>query len=337
MAVSVAEVSVIVGSGGVGKTTLVSVRALSSAMSGRKTLAMTFDPSLRLKDILNLEVKESTQNLEVFLIDPKKIFEHLLGRLESKEEQEELLQNKLFQNLLTRIVGVQEFTSLYYLTQKMSEDYDFIYVDTPPFQNALEFFDGPQKLRRLFESKVLDLFLESQAEGLFKSFIKSSSRIALKTLKGLTGLDFFKQLLDFINILEKVRPIVLQTLNQAEEAFANGQIQVDYVGLYKADNIHQAEDFISEIVGRGLHLKSYYLSKYVDVDAIDLKTIESHRVSPVLSALMKNQAQEAQKSETLLKKLSSRYKLDMIRVPYFRESEDLKDIARNWNGLTKKT
>jgi len=43
---------VVVGAGGVGKTTLAASLGLASAEQGAKTLVMTFDPSLRLKDAL---------------------------------------------------------------------------------------------------------------------------------------------------------------------------------------------------------------------------------------------------------------------------------------------
>ena len=45
---------VVVGAGGVGKTTLAAALALCSARQGQRTLVMTFDPSLRLKDALGV-------------------------------------------------------------------------------------------------------------------------------------------------------------------------------------------------------------------------------------------------------------------------------------------
>ena len=45
---------IVVGGGGVGKTTLAAAIGLASAHSGDDTLVMTFDPSLRLKDTLGV-------------------------------------------------------------------------------------------------------------------------------------------------------------------------------------------------------------------------------------------------------------------------------------------
>ena len=45
---------IVVGAGGVGKTTLAAAMGLRSAADGSSTLVMTFDPSLRLKDTLGV-------------------------------------------------------------------------------------------------------------------------------------------------------------------------------------------------------------------------------------------------------------------------------------------
>jgi len=45
---------VVVGAGGVGKTTLAAAMGVQSASAGIETLVMTFDPSLRLKDTLGV-------------------------------------------------------------------------------------------------------------------------------------------------------------------------------------------------------------------------------------------------------------------------------------------
>ncbi|MCI0480955.1 MAG: PhoH family protein, partial [Candidatus Dadabacteria bacterium] len=54
------RIVVCIGSGGVGKTTITSVIALEAASRGRRTLALTVDPSKRLAQSLGLTAGAAT-------------------------------------------------------------------------------------------------------------------------------------------------------------------------------------------------------------------------------------------------------------------------------------
>ena len=56
---------IVVGSGGVGKTTLAAALGIHSATAGHDTLVMTFDPSLRLKDALGVDSADTEHEIEV--------------------------------------------------------------------------------------------------------------------------------------------------------------------------------------------------------------------------------------------------------------------------------
>ena len=87
---------IVVGSGGVGKTTLAAALAASSAGAGDDTLVMTFDPSLRLKDTLGVgleaaenvtRVKADTAGaLHASLLDARRTFDRLIDCYAPDEE-----------------------------------------------------------------------------------------------------------------------------------------------------------------------------------------------------------------------------------------------------------
>lgn len=328
------EVRLIIGSGGVGKTTLVTHLAMGQVLKGKKVLAITFDPSLRLGDLLNHNTVKDEKNLEIFLIDPNKVFAILLQNLKN-QNQDDLRSNKLFKNLLEEIVGLQEFTSLYYLNQAMhSNKYDYIVVDTPPFQNALDFFEAPQKLKNMFESKVLRFFLGPQNEGLMSSFVKSSGKLAIKTLRNLTGMDFFKQLLDFIQALEDMQPLILETLNSCESDFRSGKIQIDYISLYSGSQVEQAESFILKLADLNLKLSKYYLSKYPgQLEHTDLITKNEFKVFSDYIDLKKS---DQKATESRLRTIAEKYNLETIRIPYLTwNPSDPYEVARQWDDIIR--
>ena len=81
---------IVVGSGGVGKTTLAAALGLVSADAGHDTLVMTFDPSRRLKDTLGVDEAAggaevdveapTTGTLRASLLDARETFDRLIDR-----------------------------------------------------------------------------------------------------------------------------------------------------------------------------------------------------------------------------------------------------------------
>ena len=107
---------VVVGSGGVGKTTLAASLALLAARSGRNTLVMTFDPSLRLKDALGVgdearehEVRvptDTTGSLHASLLDAKRTFDGLVERhAPDAAAAERILRNRFYEHLAGNLTG----------------------------------------------------------------------------------------------------------------------------------------------------------------------------------------------------------------------------------------
>jgi hypothetical protein len=114
---------VVVGSGGVGKTTLAAALGLESARRGANTLVMTFDPSLRLKDALGVgdharerpvQIKAGTDGrLDVALLDAKRTFDHLIETYAPDEAAaKRIYGNRFYRDLSGNLAGILEYMAV---------------------------------------------------------------------------------------------------------------------------------------------------------------------------------------------------------------------------------
>ena len=93
---STPRMTIVVGAGGVGKTTVAAALAARHADAGERTLVMTFDPSMRLKDTLGVDERAAIAPVQVpiegggelwaSLLDPKRTFDTLIARYAPDEQ-----------------------------------------------------------------------------------------------------------------------------------------------------------------------------------------------------------------------------------------------------------
>jgi anion-transporting ArsA/GET3 family ATPase len=206
------------GSGGVGKTTTAAALAMGMAERGLKVVVLTIDPAKRLADSLGLEQLgneprlvdperfsahgvEMTGELWALMLDSKGTFDDLIERLApDRATAEEVLSNRIYQQLSNSVAGSQEFTAiakLYELDQ--DGDYDLLVLDTPPSRNALDFLDAPARLSRFFQGRAIHMFL--RPAGIGGRLLGRGTGVVFSLLERLTGVDLLHDLSVFFRAL----------------------------------------------------------------------------------------------------------------------------------------
>src|SRR4029079_17335673 len=118
------------GSGGVGKTTSAAAGALGTAERGLKVAVVTIDPARRLATALGLEELgnephlvpperfkglglDVTGELWALMLDSKRTFDALIERVApNPKARDDVLNNRIYQELSGAVAGSQEFTAL---------------------------------------------------------------------------------------------------------------------------------------------------------------------------------------------------------------------------------
>jgi anion-transporting ArsA/GET3 family ATPase len=204
---------VVVGAGGVGKTTLAASLGLMSARYGRNTLVMTFDPSARLKDTLG--VGEHARDREVpvaagggaqlaaSLLDARQTFDRLVRRYAPDEQAaERILSNRFYGHLAGNLAGILEYMAVERLFEVAGEGrYDRVILDTPPTRQALDFLGAPARIVGFLDSGALRLGLRPWFDD--KGRLKPTVHLGMlgRSVEGfldrMVGMDLLREMAEF--------------------------------------------------------------------------------------------------------------------------------------------
>lgn len=202
---------VMVGAGGVGKTTLAAACGLQAARQGHDTLVMTFDPSLRLKDALGVGERgkdravrvpvETPGRLDVALLDARATFDRLVTRYApDRAAAQRILANRFYRDLAGHLAGILEYMAVERLFEVASEGrYARVVLDTPPTRQALDFLEAPDRIVHFLDSGPLRVALSPwfQRGGLARLPRRLAARGIEKLLGRFIGVRLLGDLVEF--------------------------------------------------------------------------------------------------------------------------------------------
>jgi anion-transporting ArsA/GET3 family ATPase len=228
VAVTTKSFEIFCGTGGVGKTTLATARALSLAKSGKRVLLITIDPARRLKDLLGLSedhvgdvtpVELQGTKLSALLMSPEKTIQRM-AQLHAKPD---LAENRIVKILSRPYGGMNEILSMVEVEMQFeSGKFDVVVLDTPPGAHFLDFLEGLNKIRTFFDQNFIEIFTylgQKTAKAgkrvfgfnIINKFISTGVRKLLSYLQNVTGAQFID---DFIQ--------AIQIIYQSKDAFMKG-------------------------------------------------------------------------------------------------------------------
>jgi anion-transporting ArsA/GET3 family ATPase len=207
------ELVIVVGAGGVGKTTLAAALGVEASARHQSTLVMTFDPSLRLKDALGVgdeardaEVQVPTggsARLFASLLDARRTFDRLIARYAPDEAaRKRILHNRFYDHLSGNLAGVLEYMASERLFEiAAGERFDRIILDTPPTRQALDFLGAPERIVSFLDSGALRIALKPwfDADGHLKatSRLGPLGRNVESFLDRMVGLELLRDMAEF--------------------------------------------------------------------------------------------------------------------------------------------
>ena len=219
------RIVVVVGPGGVGKTTTSAALALEAARRGRNVLVLTVDPARRLMDSLGLDGAASEPTrvppaafadaqlsmgsgaLHAMMLDVRETFDSVVHRHAPSElVRRRIMDNPFYAEASTSLAGSQEYMAmeaLYALDQ--TDEFDLIILDTPPTAHALDFITAPDRLTEFLQAGSFKFMLSGFARasrlglGLFQF-----DNPLLEVMNRFVGAEVFLKLVDFVDAFQEM-------------------------------------------------------------------------------------------------------------------------------------
>ncbi|MEC8024679.1 MAG: ArsA-related P-loop ATPase [Myxococcota bacterium] len=227
----VGRTTLLVGTGGVGKTSTSAALALAAAHGGQNVACISLDPARRLADALGLE--ESTEitavpnvangRLRTWMPDSRTSVHTLLSSWLPVGDP--LLDNHIVRLMGDALGGMHELASLVHLPMTLPEGLDHLVIDTAPGIHALEALSAPQRVRDLFEGpfikRLIQLFNIVNSPRR-RSFFFASQRI-IDTMSRAFGERLVTQLSDLMSGLGRLQPKFLAMAEESQRILRSPQ------------------------------------------------------------------------------------------------------------------
>jgi anion-transporting ArsA/GET3 family ATPase len=286
-----ARLLVVVGAGGVGKTTLSAALGVVAAADGARTLVMTFDPSLRLKDALGVSGAPGNQpvpvgpgggRLEAGLLDAGRTFDALVRRYAPDDAAaRRILENRFYRHLAGQLAGVLEYMAVERLFEVATEDrYDRVILDTPPTRQALEFLEAPERIVGFLDSGALRIALKPwfNRSGAFRR--GPMRRQVAGLLDRLVGLDLLRDMAEFFQAFAPLYAGFRQRAKEVQALLRRPDTGFLLVSGPGESRVPDTVFFARKLQDAGHHLAAIVVNQIHDVSAGDREDESGGRPRP---------------------------------------------------------
>jgi anion-transporting ArsA/GET3 family ATPase len=278
------RVLVVVGAGGVGKTTTAAALAVAAAQRGRRVLCLTIDPAKRLAESLGLERMSSEAQaidpalftdggrgatggtLTAMMLDTRATFDELVLRYSSSPERaKRLLDNRLYQYVSTSLAGTQEYMAMEKLVSVHRDPrYDLVILDTPPTANALDFLDAPNRLMEALDSRTMQWFIQAfQSTGKVSlNLLARSAALVLRGLGRITGGGFLQSMAELVTELNDLFGGFRQRAAAVEQALRSPEVSFVLVTSPAPMSIQEVVFFSDRLVQSGMPRGAFVVNRF---------------------------------------------------------------------------
>jgi anion-transporting ArsA/GET3 family ATPase len=271
---------IVCGGGGVGKTTTAAAIAVAATRTRPRVLVVTIDPAKRLAEAFGFSVEEllaggepkriqgqqaqalglaEGAELSVGILNPKYVLQQIIDQVLSPAQRERLVNTMLYQQLSEMVYGLQEYTAYEWVTRMIqSGQYDLIVLDTPPAFHAKDFFNVPQKIQNLMESRVFQIFAPKKP-GIFSAILGGA--MSFPWVEKLLGARVFSESRLFFETFNALRGRILERCQWLSRFFQDEMVSVVAVTTTESSAQLELEGLQQFMATKGIVLSSVLVNQ----------------------------------------------------------------------------
>ncbi len=279
------SVIVVLGPGGVGKTTTAAALGLASAQADYRSGVITVDPARRLRDALGLPRLGATPTridarrlrsagldprLQFFAMmqDTKATWDDFVARFVTDPVvQQRIFANSFYRNLTTSFAGAENYASLEQLySLHASRQFDIEIVDTPPAIQTFDFIEAPDHLIKLLRSRSAQFMVGwtriSKRGGL--NLADRLARRVVAELEKVVGARPLSAIADFFADTGQSLDAIVARMRSANALLHSSAVQFVLVTTAACDRLEEATALARDLRARRLNLAAVVINRAGD-------------------------------------------------------------------------
>jgi anion-transporting ArsA/GET3 family ATPase len=278
------SIIIVLGTGGVGKTTVTAALGIAGAAENLDTALITVDPARRLRDALGLKrlggrpVRLARAHLasaglapslklSAMQLDVKGAWDMMAERFApNAAARKRILENPFYERLTAEFAGAEAFAALQQLYDlHETGGFDLKIVDTPPAAHAFEFLEAPARYTRLLDSRTARwIFTPSLSAGrLAVKLATQAARFVVHELERFAGGRVLSMVSDFFAAAAESVDAVVDQLRKTEALMRSDAVRFVMVTTADADRLAQARELIREMNADGLALSAIVINRFL--------------------------------------------------------------------------
>ncbi len=307
---------VVAGSGGVGKTTVSA--ALGIAASGQcdgDVLVLTVDPARRLASALGIGIdgneavpvplRGESSNLYAAMLDPGLAWDAMVRAEAPPDMAERIFANPVYRKIADTFVHGNDYAALGWLDDAITSDrYQLIVVDTPPSQNALDFFDAPVRVAEFFGSPLLGWLTGGDGTLISSAAAKTFASLADRLL----GAEFFADVIEFFQLMNSVVPGMVERTSAVANKFSGSDAAFLAVASPASDLEERLSGLAESLAERDLSFDALV------VNGVEPDVMAEPKVRDVAERVLGREKSPLSKSNTELAAPGAEYVLERHHV-----------------------